>query len=76
MKPDLVTIARQIEKHIPTVKTVCVPETCQIIATFSTRPDIEIDLLTPWHRLLVMRGAFDALDLTELIESVKSIEGA
>ncbi len=76
MKPTLEPIARQIGKHIPTVKTVCVPEACQIIATFSTRPDIEIDLLTPWHRLLVMRGAFDAPEPTELIESVKSIEGA
>ena len=58
------------------MKTVCVPETCQIIATFSSREDIEIDLLTPWHRLLVKRGAFDALALMELIESVKNIEGA
>ena len=73
MKMDLKTLARGVEERVPTVRTICVPESNQIVVTFTNRPDIEVALLTPYYQRKVVNGDLRFIDLEELLNSLQSI---
>ena len=74
MKLDLETLAKIVEERVPTARATCVPEANQIVVTFTNRPDVEVALLTPWMQRGLVNGTLVYQDITELIQSLQSIQ--
>lgn len=55
MKIDLDFLCNRIEATVPTAKATALPDVNQVIVSFSSRPDIEIALLTPYYLTRVQK---------------------
>ncbi len=67
------SIACRVEKAEPTAHCRVDPGMCQISVTFDLRPDVEIDLLTPYMQGQVRRGYLDPGLYSDMLFTVKGI---
>lgn len=73
MDISLESLCRKVEIAEPTAKAIPIPESNQIIVTFSNRPGVEIALLTPWQQKLRTEGKMELVDILDLTTSVRKI---
>ena len=73
MKTDLNNLCEMVEAAVSTAKATAVPEDNQVIVTFANRSEVEIALLTPYHKNAVRQGYIDDDDLSELLFSLRRI---
>ena len=73
LKIDLPTLCHEVEKAENTAHARLNYEHNQIIVSFDRRPDVEINLLTPWQQSQIKTGEMNAEDIADLLLSVKRI---
>ena len=75
MKMDLYTLCEKVEATTNAAVALPDEENTQVIVRFTNRPDVEINLLTPYAQMQIRGGHIDHNVLVDLLESVRRIAG-
>lgn len=66
-------LCMRLETEIPTARAKMVIEMSQIIVSFTSRPDVEVALLTPYFQTKAKKLCLESDDVEDLIMSVRRI---
>lgn len=66
-------LCRRLETEVPTTRAKVLIEMNQVIVSFTSRPDVEVALLTPYYQAKAKNSHLESHDVEELITSVRRI---
>ena len=72
----LATLAGNIEKAVPESRCQVLLAQDQIIVCFTSRPDVELSLLTPMQQRQLRDGFLDSDDYSEMLFTLRKIANA
>ena len=76
MPMTLAALASNIEETVPEARCQVLSAQSQIVVQFTTRPKVELSLLTPMQQRQLRDGYFDPDDYSEMVFTLHKIANA